>query len=372
MAAVYAVKVGRQWGQVVDASSQRIVAPEPAQVFRGQDLLSSVNEQPLPSVSRADMSANACCNDACTRTDRKVIVKHTFIEVVEPQCERRSRAMSDSALVLVPSDRERAWQSQPLATVTDVSDASTTGSEGQEAEDSQAEDLNMGDAVRKNTWWQNDESMGTDTQQQQQEEFVPYQYVGTWWAPMSYAGNTTAVCAAMPDGTSASMPQRWADESVECEGLDTKASDQEWRTTVMLRNMPNNYNRDMLLDLVDSMGFTRCYDFAYLPVDFKTQAGLGYAFINFVTSAAAQRCFRKFEGYARWQVPSEKVCTVTWGSPYQGFEAHVERYQNSPVMHHSIPDDWKPVLFDEQGSRIPFPPPTKPIKMPKVRQPPTI
>ena len=51
---------------------------------------------------------------------------------------------------------------------------------------------------------------------------------------------------------------------------------EEWRTTVMLRNMPNHYTRDMLLELVDSMGFEGCYDFAYLPVVFKPQAGLGY------------------------------------------------------------------------------------------------
>merc|ERR1719247_3603749 len=146
-------------------------------------------------------------------------------------------------------------------------------------------------------------------------------------------------------------------------------SGEEWRTTVMLRNMPNNYTRDMLLELVDTMGFTCCYDFAYLPVDFKSQAGLGYAFINFVTSIEAQRCFECFEGFSGWKVPSEKVCTVTWGSPYQGLEAHIERYQNSPVMHHSIPDEWKPVLI-EQGVRITFPAPTKPIKTPKIRQQP--
>merc|ERR1740130_1979356 len=170
------------------------------------------------------------------------------------------------------------------------------------------------------------------------------------------------MCAVMPDASAMSgatfMCPQWTD-----------ADDQEWRTTVMLRNMPNNYTRDMLLELADSMGFAGCYDFAYLPVDFKSQAGLGYAFINFVSTAEAQRCFDCFEGFSEWKVPSEKVCTVTWGSPYQGLEAHIERYQNSPVMHHSIPDDWKPVLLG-QGVRLDFPAPTKPIKTPKVRQPP--
>ena len=26
-------------------------------------------------------------------------------------------------------------------------------------------------------------------------------------------------------------------------------------------------------------------------------------------------------------------------------EAHVERYKNSPVMHKSVPDEYKPVIF---------------------------
>jgi len=176
---------------------------------------------------------------------------------------------------------------------------------------------------------------------------------------------------AMPDGSM--MAQQWPEQNLaDCEeGVVTEANgDEEWRSTVMLRNMPNNYTRDMLLELIDAMGFEACYDFAYLPIDFKSQAGLGYAFINFINSSEAQRCFDEFEGFSDWKVPSEKVCTVTWGSPYQGFEAHVERYRNSPVMHHSIPDEWKPVLFDKEGLRAAFPSPTKTIKTPKVRQQP--
>jgi len=134
--------------------------------------------------------------------------------------------------------------------------------------------------------------------------------------------------------------------------------------------MPNNYTREMFLKMVDSMGFAGTYDFAYLPVDFQNQAGLGYAFINFVSVAHAQLCFETFEGFSNWIVPSEKVCTVTWSSPTQGLEEHLDRYRNSPVMHHSLPDEWKPVLL-QQGIRVTFPLPTKPIKTPKVRQHPS-
>jgi len=203
---------------------------------------------------------------------------------------------------------------------------------------------------------------------------MPYQYVESWWVPMSYGTDKEALSIDAP----AFFPQSWADQWVDpamgtfdCHGshaVETvDAAGEEWRTTVMIRNMPNNYTRDMLLDMVDSMGFGGTYDFAYLPVDFQSQAGLGYAFLNFATVADAQACFDQFEGFCDWKLPSEKVCTVTWSSPTQGLEQHIDRYRNSPVMHPSLPDEWKPVLL-QQGMRVAFPPPTKSIKTPKVRQ----
>merc|ERR1719461_2657977 len=61
----------------------------------------------------------------------------------------------------------------------------------------------------------------------------------------------------------------------------------ETRTTLMLRNLPLDYTRDMLLQLLDKEGFAGKYDFIYLPVDFKTRAGLGYAFLNMVRATDA-------------------------------------------------------------------------------------
>ncbi|CAK9040679.1 unnamed protein product [Durusdinium trenchii] len=40
-------------------------------------------------------------------------------------------------------------------------------------------------------------------------------------------------------------------------------ADPEGRTTVMLRNLPNNYTRDMLLELIDSLGFRGQYGFGH-------------------------------------------------------------------------------------------------------------
>merc|ERR1711977_264384 len=61
------------------------------------------------------------------------------------------------------------------------------------------------------------------------------------------------------------------------------------RTTVMMRNIPNTLTRDMLLDIINTEGFVGCYDFVYLPMDFKSMAALGYSFINFMDSEDAER-----------------------------------------------------------------------------------
>jgi hypothetical protein len=137
-------------------------------------------------------------------------------------------------------------------------------------------------------------------------------------------------------------------------------------TTVMLRNLPNNYSRDMLLDLIDSEGFSQMYDFIYLPVDFKTRASLGYAFVNMANFEVANRFRLTFDGYSNWILPSRKVCGVSWSTPHQGLESHIERYRNSPVMHEGVPDMYKPVLFKD-GIRVEFPPPTKKIRAPRIR-----
>jgi len=138
------------------------------------------------------------------------------------------------------------------------------------------------------------------------------------------------------------------------------------RTTVMLRNLPNNYSRSMLLDLIDAEGFERLYDFIYLPIDFKSRASLGYAFVNLVNFEAANRFRLRFDGFSDWILPSRKVCGVSWSGPHQGLEAHIERYQNSPVMHEAVPDMYKPAIFKD-GVRASFPPSNKKLRAPRIR-----
>mmetsp|Transcript_4444 Transcript_4444/g.10797 ORF Transcript_4444/g.10797 Transcript_4444/m.10797 type:complete len:136 (+) Transcript_4444:81-488(+) len=134
----------------------------------------------------------------------------------------------------------------------------------------------------------------------------------------------------------------------------------------MLRNLPNNYSRAMVLKMIDDEGFQGTYNFVYFPIDFRSRAGLGYAFVNFEDPVTVDRFWRTFEGFSNWMLPSKKSCFVSWCSPHQGLEAHVERYRNSPIMHPSVPDEYKPLVFSG-GARVPFPAPTKAVRAPRLR-----
>lgn len=136
------------------------------------------------------------------------------------------------------------------------------------------------------------------------------------------------------------------------------------RTTIMLRNLPNNYTREMLLEMLDAEGFDGRYDFVYLPIDFKTQAGVGYAFVNAVDNAAAQELWTTFEGYNNWVLPTSKKCWVSWSKPVQGLRANVQRWRNSSVMHSSMPEEYKPCIF-VNGARAKFPRASRALQAPR-------
>lgn len=135
----------------------------------------------------------------------------------------------------------------------------------------------------------------------------------------------------------------------------------------MLRNIPERYVRNSLTDLLDKEGFEKLYDFVYMPMNFRTKTSFGYTFVNLVSPSAAQRCHDKFQGFSEWGVETTKVCEVSWSNMHQGLQAHIERYRNSPVMHESLPDEYKPVMFNN-GVRVVFPPPTKKLRQPRIRR----
>lgn len=104
----------------------------------------------------------------------------------------------------------------------------------------------------------------------------------------------------------------------------------ETATTVMLRNIPVKYTREMVLADLDVRGFHGTYDFFYLPIDFQTGNTVGYAFINFVNVAETLR-FRSVYNGLQLSPDSAKICEVS-DAKAQGKDKNVEQYRNSSVM----------------------------------------
>lgn len=182
------------------------------------------------------------------------------------------------------------------------------------------------------------------------------------WAPPYWASGATAMpCPPQSCQKPSSMCGNWqaAPQSFQA-GVRTPEQDY---TTVMFRNLPNDYTRDMFLELLDAAGFAGCYDFVYLPFDFKKQSNLGYAFANLLTHDHAQRAWAGLEGFRDWKVASQKVLSVSWSKPLQGLAANIERYRDSPVMHKDVPERFKPLLF-KKGRSVKFPPPTRKLVPP--------
>lgn len=150
---------------------------------------------------------------------------------------------------------------------------------------------------------------------------------------------------------------------------DWSLSQAQAQTTVMMRNLPVEYTRSMLVELLNREGFCGTFDLVYLPMNFGSMQGFGYSFINLVSVQAALRFRTHFQGFSDWQVVSEKTCEVSWSNVLQGRQAHIERYRNSPLMHPSVPDEFKPACF-VGGRRIVFPPPTQRVKAPRHRKEP--
>merc|ERR1711976_936773 len=85
----------------------------------------------------------------------------------------------------------------------------------------------------------------------------------------------SAVLPSPTTSASSDLDSRASQFKVQAEEAgDTQEGDQA-RTTLMLRNIPNGYSRDMLLELLNDEGLRGTYDLVYVPWDFNRLAGLG-------------------------------------------------------------------------------------------------
>ena len=86
-------------------------------------------------------------------------------------------------------------------------------------------------------------------------------------------------------------------------------SGEEMRTTLRVANIPNKYTRQMLVDELDEK-HRSCYDFLYLPIDFRNKCNLGYAFINMITPSDVVSLHKNLRGESWKQSRSEKKADI--------------------------------------------------------------
>lgn len=128
----------------------------------------------------------------------------------------------------------------------------------------------------------------------------------------------------------------------------------EWRTTVHVRNLPCYLTPAAFVELLDAQALSGHYDFVYVPMDFKTKQGIGYAFVNFTSSTAALAFQAAMHGFKSWAIHSRKVCSVLW-SQTQGLDKNIKFVRKSDVMRKSrVPEEFKPMVF-ASGVRVPIP-----------------
>lgn len=142
------------------------------------------------------------------------------------------------------------------------------------------------------------------------------------------------------------------------------ACETENHTTVMVANLPRELTRtDFVQDLLDG-GYRGLFDFVYMPMNFRENGNFGYAFVNLVSHHVAVSL------KAHMEVENAKYVekrNVVW-SNCQGYDANIERYRNSPLMHELVPMDCKPAVYDHLGVLASFPAPTKTISKPRIHR----
>jgi hypothetical protein len=142
-------------------------------------------------------------------------------------------------------------------------------------------------------------------------------------------------------------------------------------TTVMMRELPLKYTQRKLLREINSSGFGGQFDYLYLPMDPRSHANRGFAFINMVSEKAAEEFYKKFHGqYLRcFSTTVEKPIAVS-PADLQGFEENALQYaatanrgkrtgHTKPIFFRSLPRHIEAQL-NESKQQPPAPPKQQP------------
>ena len=120
------------------------------------------------------------------------------------------------------------------------------------------------------------------------------------------------------------------------------------RTTIMIKNIPNKFGRDLLLSTIDQ-NFKGTYDLFILPTDGNKNKNFGYSFINFTSCYYIPFFYYMFNGKKWSSTNSQKICEITY-SKVQGRDNLVAHYPNKIIHFNAVTnqnEDQKYVIPNE-------------------------
>lgn len=119
-------------------------------------------------------------------------------------------------------------------------------------------------------------------------------------------------------------------------------SHKDFRTTLMIRHIPNKYNIAAFLEDINK-GFIGKYDILYLPLDFVNNCNLGYAFINFVDPLHIVSFYDTFRGKKWPRFKSEKICELAYAK-FQGRNDLINHFKKGATLNFDS-EEKKPIIL---------------------------
>jgi len=120
-------------------------------------------------------------------------------------------------------------------------------------------------------------------------------------------------------------------------------------TTLMVRNLPLTAKQADLLEELKRGGFSGLFDFLYMPCDFTSSEGRGFAFINFLTPAAAGMLVGAWHRSRRFGIKLHEQALSISPASLQGFEANVRKW-DIPRMRRIRNPHLKPYMVTRAGT----------------------
>ena len=106
------------------------------------------------------------------------------------------------------------------------------------------------------------------------------------------------------------------------------------RTTLMIKNIPNKFNRDLILKIINQE-FEEAYDLFILPTDANGYKNFGYSFINFTSTYYIPYFYFLFNDMKWPNTNSKKVCEITY-SKIQGRNNLISHYPNKIIYKNDL------------------------------------